>query len=120
MFVVGAFFMSSLNFKMETNMIINLTETNHFRKRCRQRGIKKKDVETIINYADIEANVGNGVISYSISNKSIYRIKEFFSISQLERIKGKAVLISEDGNAITVLKIKNSKSFHYRKGVSHG
>ena len=47
-------------------MIINIAETDHFKKRCRQRGVKKSDINMILEYADTEANVGNGVISYSI------------------------------------------------------
>ena len=97
-------------------MIINIAETDHFKKRCRQRGVKKSDINMILEYADTEANVGNGVISYSISNNSIIEMKNFIQPKQLDRIKGRAVLMSEDGVVITAIKINKPRSRHYRYG----
>tara|TARA_B110000444_G_C18823510_1_gene589042 strand:+ start:601 stop:927 length:327 start_codon:yes stop_codon:yes gene_type:complete len=103
--------------EQEINMIINLTETDHFKKRCRQRGIKNSDINTILEHADTEANVGNGIISYSISNNSILEMKDYISPKKLDRIKNKAVLLSEDGIVITAIKMNKSRSRHYRCGL---
>ena len=97
-------------------MIIKITETDHFKKRCRQRGVKKSDINTILEYADTEASVGNGVISYSISNNSIIEMKNFIQPKKLDRIKGKAVLMTDDGVVITAIKINKPRSRHYRYG----
>ena len=95
-------------------MEIQIQTTKHFDERCRQRGIKNKEYEILMEYADQESYVGDGVISYSLSKSQRRYMKEFIKPQLIERIKNKAILISEDGAAISVLNMKNTKGKHYR------
>ena len=95
-------------------MKTKIIKTKHFDNRLNQRGIKNEEYETLIQYADLETNVGNGVISYSLSSSLYKDLREFVCPHVLDRIKNKAILIGEDGVALSILNISKSHTRHYR------
>lgn len=83
--------------------------SKHAQIRAQQRGIPESIVELIVDYGEPKDAIGR-VIAYEISGGTInciqFQIKKL--LQSLERLKGKVVLVGDDGTIITTYH-KNGK-----------
>lgn len=98
----------------------------HAAQRIQQRGIKPSVARMIITLADREIHVGGGRTSLTVTKRRAKQLREQgqLSPSQAEQIAGKAVVISNDNDGlsmVTVMHVHDGKrGRHYRKSVKPG
>ncbi|PZO40731.1 MAG: hypothetical protein DCE92_01930 [Alphaproteobacteria bacterium] len=94
---------------------MNLELSHHAGMRMNQRGIPMDLLERVIAHADIEASVGRGCTSFSVSRQHLKDrdVRRSFggSVDQASKI---AVICSQDGAIITVLKDRGAAGRRYR------
>lgn len=94
--------------------------TRHSEKRARQRGIRKDDLETLLTWGDVEAQVGDGAVSITMSRQAIAELKaEGVPPAKLSKLDKLAVVMTDDGMVKTVMVLRNSgrDKRRYRRGV---
>ncbi len=96
--------------------IIKFKTSKHLQKRIQQRGIRNRDIEYILDYADRVTYVNNGITSYSLSKKAIEELKNELPVKNLEKIKNLSILI-RNNIGITALKRKETDGRHYFKQI---
>ena len=76
--------------------------TNHAQKRCRQRGIPESVADLIVEYGEPKNAVGNA-IKYEVSGSTINALQAQVKtlINQIDKLKNKVVMVSNDGTIIT-------------------
>jgi len=91
--------------------------TEHAQRRVQQRGTTNEVLSLHEFYADIDAFVGSGCISRTLSTQA-YKdmIEEGVSAQAAERAKKRAVVYSADGSVVTVLLLRSGQASHYRRG----
>ena len=91
--------------------------TKHAQRRVQQRGTTGDILSLHEMYADIDAFVGSGCISRTLSTQA-YRdmIDEGVSAQSAERARKRAIIYSADGSVITVLLLRTGRASHYRRG----
>lgn len=98
--------------------------TKHAAKRMQQRGIKKELVEVIMTHADIETDIGNGTIAYSISKERLKKLRKTGDVPAqlMEKADGTCVAVANDNGpdenreaVVTILHIHGKAGRHYRK-----
>ena len=95
--------------------VLKFKSSKHLQKRSQQRGIKSRDIEYILDYADRVTYI-NGRESYSLSKKAIEELKNELPVKDLEKIKNLSVLI-QDNIGITALKRTGTNGKHYFKQI---
>ena len=89
----------------------------HLRKRCQQRGVRKRELETLLDVADHLVPVGAGRMSVTLSRKAVVAQRaEGIAVADLERAAKRAVVIDPDGTPITVLVPSGRRGRCYRRG----
>jgi hypothetical protein len=90
----------------------------HLRRRCQQRGVRKRDLETLLDCADRVVAVGGGRVSITLSNRAFAALRgQGVPAGVLERVRRRAVIIIENGDAITVVIPSGRRGRHYRRGA---
>jgi hypothetical protein len=79
----------------------SMERTEHSLVRCKQRGIKDSDLE-LIELVGTRVNKPGGSYEYVLRTKDKERAVEFLKgiIKKLERLSGKAIVVSGDGCTI--------------------
>ena len=91
--------------------------TEHAQRRVQQRGTTDEVLSLHEVYADIDAFVGSGCISRTLSTKAFQdMIEEGVSVQAAERARKRAIVYSADGSVITVLLMRSGSASHYRRG----
>lgn len=90
--------------------------TKHCAARIRQRGIRERDVNLHAIYSDHEKAVGDGCVSYTLSNKALkYMQSDGVTPQEIDRVKDLASVRSSDGRVVTVMHMHGQHSRRYRK-----
>jgi hypothetical protein len=90
----------------------------HLRKRCQQRGVRKGDLETLLDGADRVVAVGGGRVAITLTSKAAAALRaEGVAAGVLERARRRAVVIDENGDTITVVVPSGRRGRHYRRGA---
>ncbi|MBW1972513.1 MAG: hypothetical protein JRI44_06725 [Deltaproteobacteria bacterium] len=81
-----------------------MIKTNHFLKRCKQRGFRKSDIELLKIFGTKRRKPG-GVFEYLLTKKDKHKVIRMLKqiIQRLDRLEGKAVLINEDDNSLITI-----------------
>ena len=96
--------------------ILKFKTSKHLQKRSQQRGIRNRDVEYILDYADRITYVNNWITSYSLSKKAIEELKNELPVKNLEKIKNLSILV-KNNIGITALKRKETDGRHNFKQI---
>lgn len=95
-------------------------DTKHLERRLRQRGVKDKTYSTILEWADVEAPVGGGDVSLTLSKDAIEELAaEGVPVARRDKLKRLAVVVTTDGVVKTCMVIRKSgrNRRRYRRGV---
>jgi hypothetical protein len=90
----------------------------HLRKRCQQRGTRTDVINLLLSRGDRIVAVGGGRKSITLTRREAGRLRaEGFAAGVLDRVRKRAVVIDENGDAITVVIPSGRRGRHYRRGV---
>ena len=90
--------------------------STHARRRAQQRGVRSADLVLLLFGADREAPVGDGCVAHSISrNCQRELLAEGYPSSIVDRAARIAVVESQDGEIMTVLRPRGFRGKRYRK-----
>jgi hypothetical protein len=90
----------------------------HLRKRCQQRGVRKVDLEALLDGGDRVVAVGGGRVAITITRKRAAALRaEGLAAGVLDRARRRAVIVDEDGDAVTVVVPSGRRGRHYRRRV---
>jgi len=91
----------------------------HFLRRCQQRGVPKREFQTLIEAADRLVPVGGGRVSATLSHSAVVAMRaEGTACTSLDRAARRAVVFNADGTPITVLIPSGRYRQHYRRGLT--
>ena len=91
----------------------------HLRKRCQQRGVRKHDLETLLDWADRVVAVGGGRVAITLTRRRAAALRaQGIAASLVERARRRAVVIDENGDAVTVVVPSGRRGRHYRCGAN--
>jgi hypothetical protein len=91
----------------------------HLRKRCQQRGVPKRDFQTLMETADRLVPVGGGRVSATLSRSAVVAMRaEGTACTSLDRAARRAVVFDADGTPITVLIPSGRYRRHYWRGLT--
>jgi len=97
----------------------NPLNDRHLRKRCQQRGIPKREFETLLEVGDRLVPIGGGRVSVTLSRSAVAAMRaEGTACTSLDRAARRAVVIGADGTPITVLIPSGRHRRHYRRGLA--
>jgi hypothetical protein len=90
----------------------------HLRKRCQQRGVRKLDLETLLDGSDRVVAVGGGRVAITLTSRAAAALRaEGVAPGVLERARRRAVVIDASGDTITVVVPSGRRGRHYRRGT---
>ena len=94
-----------------------LNYTKHATHRMQQRGIRRHQVERLIDLADLYIPVGRALGAIRISRPAIAEAVAdgWLCRAEAERLKRRAVLIADDGEIVTVAHLYGRKSASYTR-----
>lgn len=76
--------------------------SNHAKARMRQRGITPEDINVILDYGDAVTRPGSAMEIFIRQDHVNALIKQYRNrLTILEKVRGKAILVSQDGTIIT-------------------
>ena len=91
---------------------------SHLRKRCQQRGTRTDVINVLLSRGDRVVAVGGGRKSITLTRREAARLRaEGFAAGVLDRARRRAVVLDENGDAITVVIPCGRRGRHYRRGV---
>jgi hypothetical protein len=92
-------------------------ENTHLRTRCQQRGILKRDLQTLLDAADHFVPVGRGCLAITLSRRAAIALRsEGIAGADLDRAQRRAMVIDGDGSPITLLIPSGRQGRRYRHG----
>lgn len=92
--------------------IDGLIVSTHGEQRMKHRGITKDDVLNIMEFGDVYY-VGNHCYSYYISKKAVAKLRGREK-SRIGKVMDKAVIVSDDGVIVTVMRFKHPQN-HWKR-----
>jgi hypothetical protein len=91
----------------------------HLRKRCQQRGVPKRDFQTLLETADRLVPVGGDCMSATLSRSAVVAMRaEGAASTSLDRAGKRAIVFNADGTPITVLIPSGRYRRHYWRGLT--
>ena len=89
---------------------------DHLGTRCQQRGVRRSDLELLLDMADQQTPVGSGRVALTLSGDVVLGLRaEGIPSAALEKLARRAVVIDPDGRPITVLIPQGRRGRHYRR-----
>jgi hypothetical protein len=90
----------------------------HLRRRCQQRGVRKIDLQALIDLADRVVPVGGGRVAITLTPRAAAMLRtEGVAASLLDRVSRLAAVVGENGDLITVVVPSGRRGRHYRRDV---
>src|SRR5947209_16383255 len=90
----------------------------HLHKRCQQRGVRKVDLQALLDWADRVVAVGGGRVAMTLTRRRAAALRaQGFAAGLVERMRKRAVVIDENGDAMTVVVPSGRRGRHYRRGA---
>ena len=97
----------------------DLILTAHGRRRARQRGAPDAVLDALLDLADRDVPVGGGCRALSLSTPRAAQARaEGTAPALLERLRGRVLVLAEDGRVVTVLHAHGRRARHYRRGIA--
>lgn len=91
----------------------------HLRKRCQQRGVRKRELHMILDAADRHVPLVGGRVSITLSHRAVAVLRaEGVAPAELERVRRRAVVVDADGYPITVIIPFGRRGRSYRRRAS--
>ena len=88
----------------------------HVRERCQQRGVRKHDLDLLFEEGDRDAPVGDGRVSITLTRKAAAALRaEGIASAVLDRTRRRAIIIDQNGNAITIVVPSHRRGRCYRR-----
>jgi len=86
--------------------------TVHAGRRMQQRGIRPRDIDTIIDHADCVQPVRDGCCAYQISRRHLNRYGKSLGGSNIDKLRRTVVILNEfTGEVVTVFNAHTRSSF---------
>jgi hypothetical protein len=90
----------------------------HLHKRCQQRGVRKVDLQALLDWADRVVAVGGGRVAITLTRRAAAALRaQGIAPSLVERARKRAVVMNADGDTITVVVPSGRRGRHYRRGA---
>jgi hypothetical protein len=88
----------------------------HLHKRCQQRGVRKVDLQALLDWADQVVAVGGGRVAMTLTRGAAAALRaQGIAVSLVERARKRAVVMNADGDTITVVVPSGRRGRHYRR-----
>jgi hypothetical protein len=88
----------------------------HLRKRCQQRGVPKRDLNILLDWADRVVPVGGGRVVITLTRQAaILLLAKGTAASLIDRARKRALVVNADGDVITVVVPSGRRGRRYRR-----
>jgi len=88
----------------------------HLSRRCQQRGVRKVELQILIDWADRVVPVGGRRVAITLTDKAAAALRaEGVAAGLIDRARKRALVVNGDGDAITVVIPCGRRGRHYRR-----
>jgi len=88
----------------------------HLQKRCQPRGVRKVDLQALLDWADRVVAVGGGRVAITLTRRAAAALRaQGIAASLVERARKRAVVMNANGDTITVVVPSGRRGRHYRR-----
>jgi hypothetical protein len=88
----------------------------HLRRRCQQRGVRKHDLDMLLDWADRIVPVGGGRVAITLTRQRAALLRaRGIAAGLIDRARKRALVVNAEGELITVVIPSGRRGRHYRR-----